>query len=250
MAGRQTESRSLAQGFGGEERLEDVGQNMGGNAVPRVAHDEFHQLTLGKLLASHTSALAKAHFNMQMTTLAHRVTRIDRQVHQHLIEVPRIHQHRARPVRDLRGQLHTNPQQAVEHRRHFLDLLAEIENARVADLLASEGQQLTGNVRGLKRRLPDRTRRLLGSGRQIGEVLEQFGVSKNHRQEVVEVVGHAPRQAADAFKFLTVQETGFQLLARRYVLKGAIGADGLAPLDVHPSDGANVDLAPHGGDHS
>ncbi len=96
----------------------------------------------------------------QLASRGHRVARVDRQVHDHLLEAPRVDLHQPERAARHRGQLDVLPQ----HRRSIFSMLGEhvveVEHLRLEHLLAAEGQELPGELRGAPPRLPDFLRSL------------------------------------------------------------------------------------------
>ena len=80
--------------------------------------------------------------------VGHRVPCVDRQVHQHLLQLVGV----GHDLRDRRGRLHRDQgvlaQQGVKHGGHPLHELDRVNGLHLQHLLAAEGQQLTGEPAG------------------------------------------------------------------------------------------------------
>ena len=127
--------------------------------------------------------------------------------------------------------------QPREHAARVREQRVEVEDARLEHLLAGEREQLAGQVRralagpaDLRDVLADRVvRRELGEG--------HVAVAEDRRQQVVEVVGDASGELADALHLLGLAELLFELPALGDVHDGALDDD-LAGLLVGEQGGA------------
>ena len=143
--------------------------------------------------------------------------------------------------------------QAPQHPLDVGDHVVQVERVGVDDLMPAEGEELARQRGGAIGRLGDLGggRAQLGVGRQLVE--HQLAVAADHRQQVVEVVGHAAGQPADRLELLALIE--LRLETGPLVLDHALAFDLLAQLDVGPGQraGALLDqpLQPQvtGGDH-
>ena len=177
----------------------------------------------------------------------HRVARVGREVHQDLLDLPRVGAHERQRGVGLDVQTDVGADQTREQAAQPADHLVEIERARLHHLLAAEGEELARQ----RRRAFGGPADLLDVGPAGVAALElveqQVGVAEDRRQHVVEVVGDAAGQPADRFhllglpeRFLAGLERALHVLPVGDVamvdddrLHGRVGqavdADGLAP---------------------
>src|SRR6478752_6355706 len=92
---------------------------------------------------------------------------------------------------------------------------ADIERARLQDLAAREREQLVGELGTAARRARRGADELLAVriARERGQLLEDLQVALDDGEQVVEVVGDAAGQLADAFEPLRVAQVLLRLNA-------------------------------------
>ena len=147
----------------------------------------------------------------QRPAVRHGIHGVHRQVHQHLVQLPRIgHDGPLRGI-GLDDQLDIFPDQALQHGLVLGHQAAQIHRSGLDDLFAAESQQLAGEIGGALSRLAN----LLDPLPQwiAGLVLaeQQIAVAVDYRQQVIEVMGDAAGQAPDALQLLRLPELLFQL---------------------------------------
>ena len=147
-----------------------------------------------------------ARLDRELAARGHGVARVDREVHDHLLQLTGVGPDGAQRRSQHGRQLHVLAQQPAQH---FLELAHEgvqVYHARLQHLLAAEGEQLAGEPGGAIRRLVNLVRilapRVLGS--QILE--QQVGVPRDRGEDVVEVVRDTPRQSPHGFHLLRLAQ--------------------------------------------
>ena len=115
-------------------------------------------------------------------------------------------------------QLDVLADQAAQHLLDLEDELVDAHDARLERLAAAEGQQLVGQLPAALGRAADLLERRALRVLQIAAGQQQVAVAGDHGQQVVEIVGHAARQAAHGLHLLRLPELLFQ--ARR--ARGAV----------------------------
>ncbi len=151
-----------------------------------------------------------ARFDHQPPALRHRIARVDREVHQDLLELAGIDPHAPQARLRHRDELDVLAEQTAEHAIDVEDQLIQVDDAGLDDLAPRECQEL-----------PREVRRALRGARDLGDVAERgiagrgigprhLGVAEDRRQQVVEVVRDAASQPADAFHALREQELRFE----------------------------------------
>ena len=150
------------------------------------------------------------------------------EVHDHLLQLPaiRLDAGDARPK--AHHDLHIFADEALEHRPHAGDDRVEIEQRRLDDLLAAEGQQLAGELGGALAGFPNR-RDVRPPGIVRVEILEQqLAIPQHHGEQVVEIVGDASGEPSDRFHLLGLLKLRLQRAALRDVQRNTDAADRLA----------------------
>ena len=152
---------------------------------------------------------------LELAAAGHGVAGIDRQIHDHLLELRNVDPHRPQiaAVHHLQRDLFADQpaQQHVEIGQH----LAEIEHLRPHRLLAREGQQMPHQARrpvGILLDLHDVLERRVG--RLVG-IEQEIGRHHDGGQHIVEIVGDAAGELADQLHFLRLRDLGFELALRR-----------------------------------
>ena len=216
----QTEPGAAVHGLRREERLEDPLERRGVHSLTRVLHAEHH-VRSGHGLALRAEIVARERDvggdQLDAAPVRHGVTRVDEQIHEHLIDLGGIGQHRARV--DVGQERHRDvlAEQPLEHRQHGADLLVHVQALRGQELLAAEGQELPRDVgRAVRGALDDLD---LAPARVVGAQLahEHDAPARNHGDEVVEVVSDTAGQTADRLHLLGLQEL---LLGHRELVVG------------------------------
>ncbi len=93
--------------------------------------------------------------------------------------------------------------------------LVQVEHLGGDGLLAGKGQQLPGEVGGALGGLADLLQVGMERLRRVHLLQGQLRVAEDHRQHVVEVVGHAAGQPAHRFHLLGLAQLRLQLLPLR-----------------------------------
>ena len=162
---------------------------------------------------------------LEQPAVRHRVARVDRQVHDHLLDLPAIRPHHAEPGRGHDPECDVLAQHSTEHGAHAGQHLVEIEHRQVSHLLAAEHQELARELGGPLARPLDLRELVVGlAGRNGREQL--LAVAQDHRQQIVEVVGDAAGEAAHGLELLSLEELRFAAPQR---LLGAAPLVDLAP---------------------
>ncbi len=96
--------------------------------------------------------------------------------------------------------------QPPEHAFGIAHHRIQVQREGTYDLLAAEGQQLTGEAGGVFPGFADLQNVFAEGIERTQAVRQQRGVSVDDHENVVEIVGHATGQPADAFQFLRLAE--------------------------------------------
>jgi hypothetical protein len=127
--GRETEPGALPDRLGGEERLEHMGQHIGRHAVPGIAHPQHHGIAVTRRpLAARGGEIGG--LDGERAALRHRVARVHRQVHQHLLDLRRIGLDPPQAGGEPAHQLDVLVDQARQQALHLRDHLVEIDDLR------------------------------------------------------------------------------------------------------------------------
>ena len=152
---------------------------------------------------------------LEPAAAGHGVAGVDREIHDHLLELRNVDPHRPQiaAMHHLQRDLFADQpaQQHVEIGQH----LAEIEHLRPHRLLAREGQQMPHQARrpvGILLDLHDVLERRVG--RLVG-IEQEIGRHHDGGQHIVEIVGDAAGELADQLHFLRLRDLGLELALRR-----------------------------------
>jgi hypothetical protein len=236
--GGEPQAGSLAGLLGGEERLENVRQNLGGDPAPGILHTQA-DLTPGPGFGPRSGRFGRhvhhPDLEAQATALRHGVPGVDGQVHQHLLQHAHVRPYHRRSGRVIALQGDVLPDQPAQHLDQVLHDPIQVRHAGPHVLFAAEQQQLAGQVGtpldGLHDLAQGANRR--GMVFQLG--LQQLGMTLDHRQDVVEVMRNARRQLANGLELLHLPQLRLQVLPLGEV---AHGDD-----DARPTGVARLQLA-------
>ena len=145
---------------------------------------------------------------VELAAVGHRVARVDRQVHDHLLDLAGVG---ADPAQARAPSARTSSMSSPISRAASPPCRATTSlrssDARLQHLLAAEGQQLAGQRRPRARRPCGSRSTSGGAGSSGGERREhELAVAGDHGEQVVEVVGHAAGQPPDGLHLLRLAE--------------------------------------------
>ena len=100
--------------------------------------------------------------------------------------------------------------QAVQGPGDVGDYGIQVDDAKRLHLLAAEGEQLPGQLRGSAGGGEYFLKLVLDRASRNDRIQGQFGIAGDDGEQVVEVVGDSPRKAADGVHFLSLQQLCFQ----------------------------------------
>jgi hypothetical protein len=137
----------------------------------------------------------------------HGVARVDRQVHDHLVELAGVAHHAADgPEHD--AELHVLADEPREHLLHVPDHHAQGEHLAACRVLAAEREEL---AREGGRALGGALDQLDGLAHAIVDLPQQeLAAAQDDREQIVEVVGDAAREAADRLHLLGLAELALE----------------------------------------
>ena len=200
----QAKPRALAVGFGGEKRFKRLGEHLRRHACPRVGHRYPYIVAGDNALAGAKCAIKADVFRAQVdgALTLHGVTGIDGQVENGIFQLIAIDEH----LPEVGGRTHLHlegfTQRTLQQLTQAIENLLRRINGRGQGLATSKREQLRRQFcpafdGGNRRRHP---------ALDIGVIWlmpgQQVQVAGDHLQQIVEVVGHAARQATDGFELL------------------------------------------------
>ena len=112
-------------------------------------------------------------------------------------------------------------QRASQKFRQSGDQFGHVRRGRPQRLAARESQQVLCEFGAPVGGADSAIEKSPGFGGGVDVIFQEFEIAQNDRQEVVEVVGDAPRKLADGFHLLSLAELGFGRLVFREVAQGA-----------------------------
>ncbi len=197
----QPQARTLADILGGEERLEEMLLHLGAHALAGVGDFEDRpRSALGLVRPRRT------HHHLHAAATRHRILRVHRQIHHHLLDLHGIRQDVARIGIDAEADVDILADGTAQDALDVGPHRPPRPGAGRQHLLAAECQELTH-----QHPCP------VGGGMHLDEALaapfvmtrfseDQLDVAQHRRQQVVEVVGDASRQPAYALQLLCLAE--------------------------------------------
>lgn len=147
----------------------------------------------------------------ELATFWHGILGIDDQIHDDLLELPGV----GAGVSGVRGKARDQfdiladqrPQQAL----HIADDTVDVDHLELEELLSAECQQLPGEACGAVGCLLDALNFMVHGAGRFQLLQQHLGVSVDHHQQIVEVVGYAAGEAADGVHLLRLSQLFFQL---------------------------------------
>ena len=207
---RQAEARSLPELLRREEGLEEAALQLRGNAAPGIRdrdRDLRPQFLPGGLVEVHGfRGVEVPGADRDPTAVRHGVARIQREVHDDVLELAGVHLHPARARGIVRRELDVLAGETAEHRLDPGDDEVNVDEPGLEDLLAAEGEKLPRQGSGALARLADVGQRAAPRVVRFRFEKQEVGVSGDDRQEVVEVVGDSARELADRIQLLPLAE--------------------------------------------
>ena len=184
---------------------QDIGAGLGVRVVQRV------------VLVQHDVA----GLDRQLAALRHGIARVHREVEQGGLQLRGIDH--GQPDLAFRAgfQLHLFSEGSPQQMVGFQDDLVQIDHARLQRLLSREGQQAAHEIGAAIGGLQGDLGGLAGARVCAGPFGQHVQIADDHGQEIVEVVGDAAGQLADAFHLLRLGQLAF-----RHPAIGHILADG------------------------
>src|SRR6266481_4088641 len=146
----------------------------------------------------------------QLSPTRHGVPRIDRQVHEHLAQLPGIRFYASQVGLQPDGQFDIFTDHAMEHLFNFHDGGIEVDYCWFDDLLAAERQELHSQGRGSLRRVPGTFHAFAQSVVSAYLLVKDVAVTKDNAKQVVEIVRYSARQPADGLHFLRLEKLLFK----------------------------------------
>jgi hypothetical protein len=162
------------------------------------------------------------------------MARIDHEVDEHLLQLARVHAHHAGIGIEVRLQGDPLSDEPPQHPFQIVHADVQVEVDGLGGLLAAEGQEPPGELRGPFRRGLDLLDGFCDLGPFPGVAAQLLSVAQDHREQVVEVVGDAAGQLAHGLHLLGLVQGALGL--RERLLGTLLLRDArLDPLD-HPGD--------------
>ena len=167
----------------------------------------------------------------------HGIARVDCQIDEDLFELAGINSDGPREFIEVGNQLDPGADEAAQHFSQRRNGGVRAKDLRRDDFFATEHQQLPGQRGGLFAG-PDNFIRQAGIA--PGESRAQnFRVAVDDGQQVIEIVGDAPREPADRLHFLRLPQVGFETAALREVASDRLHARGA--FGMHHRPGAHFE---------
>ena len=193
----QPQARPFPLILRGEERLKIRGEDLFVHAVPLSATRRVVYRPGGMVSSRSTRGSVQRDVrsgNNQLPSRRHGVPRIDAEIHQDLLDLARIRADRPQVFLRFRGEVDVFSDQPPKHLPQVLHHFVDAKQFRLQDLPPAVGEELLREGRRTFARLVDLLDLPPHGIPAVDAGQEEFAVSRDHRQEVVEVVGDAPGQ--------------------------------------------------------
>ena len=159
------------------------------------------------------------------------VAGVDAQIGQDLVDLGGVHLDRPQTAFGRQARSMSSPMSRCSILSMPATVSFKSQHLGSDGLLASEGQQLAGEVGGAVGRLADLDKVGMERLGRVHLVEGHLRVPEDHPQHVVEVVGHAAGQAAHRLHLLGLLELGLEFLPLRL---GLFALGDVAGVDHHP----------------
>ena len=250
--GRESKPGALAQLLGGEEGLEETLLGLRVHAGPGVRDGQHHVRAGLHFYAVLHILLIESHVGRldgQLAAVGHCVARVDRQVHEHLLDLPGVDADTIEGPGWTELQFHILADEPSEHLGGVLDQLIEIDHLGPEGLLPAERKELPRQPGRAVAQLADLGQITVDLGALLHLIEGERGVAFDAGEQVIEVVRHAAGQLADGLQLLRLAQLLFEQLALGGVREEADGAGPRVDLNrSHVDVGVNHGsvLAPTG----
>lgn len=134
-----------------EERLEDSVARRLVHAGAGVGHAQAHVVAVARVGVVQCGVLAEGHVrraDRDRAAVGHRVSAVQREIHEHLLDTGRVGKNRSELRREFRHEIDPFPEHPVEHPAELLDEVVELDHLRTHHVSAAEGEQLPREIRG------------------------------------------------------------------------------------------------------
>ena len=206
---REPEARALALRLGGEERLEDLLDQLRRHAASGVGDGEHHVAAGRHLLVAAGVVVVEegvGELDGELAAARHRVAGVDREIEHRGLDLDRIDESVPEPAGEHGLDLDRLADCAAHHVVHAGDEPAHIDDLGLERLTAPEGEQLLGELRPARHARHGVRHAALGALVADDVPGEQLQVSGHDLEQVVEVVRDAAGELADRLEFLSLGE--------------------------------------------
>src|SRR5262249_29960837 len=206
----QPQPRAQTLLFSRKERVEDVFNDLAGNADTGVGYGDTNILFRRRAWRQSPLFLVQitvSSFNHELPPGGHRVAGVDAKVHQHLAHLRSVADDAPQVIRRLNLKIDVFRQSSLEYLRDISDQVDCLERGAFAFGSAGESQDAFDQVFALLG-APTYEREASPLVREF--LLQRLEGHQDRRQDVVEVVRHRAGQRPDAFHPLRAQNHRFE----------------------------------------
>ena len=228
----QAQAGALADLLGGEEGFKHPRDDLGRHAHAIVRDGDADIVAGGEI--EHLAGLegAREGLHRDAALVREGVAGVDDQVQESGLELGRIHTDAGPAPPQLELELHGFSDSAAQQGLAFPDLDIEIDRLGPQRLTPREGQQLVGEAFAAARRRQCGLAQLLTLGCVVGRAKDDVEGPDHHRQQIIEVMGHAAGQPPDRLHSLGMHQVGLGLGLFREGLTDALFQQFVDPLQV------------------
>jgi hypothetical protein len=209
----EAETGALAQLLGGEERLENAVDGGRVHTRSRVGDRKHHVVAgAGERLVGTVFRVEddKRGLDEQGAAVGHGVAGVDAEVHQNLFDLGGIGANQGESGSEDGLDFDIAADYFFEEIESLGDALVQVYIARLENLAARKGQQLTGKCSGSFRLLMDLLKMAAEASAFFGLFHADVGPAHDGADHVVEVVSDSAGELADGFELLRLQELLFE----------------------------------------
>ena len=193
---RKAKTRALACFLGGKERLEHFFQKFSGHAATIVGHCNHHIVPWHHfwiLVSVEAIQVNLLSFNGQLSTIIHRIARIDREIQDSRFKLRRVNQTVRIARHNINREFNVLAKGALNQWCKTLNQVIHSHILRLKFLFTRECQKLLGKVRPFARSINSLAHAFDGFLVCTQLAIKQLQIANDHCEEIVKIMRQATR---------------------------------------------------------
>ena len=222
----ETQAFTFAGFLGGEKGLEQLGLQLLGNSATGIGDGDQHVIARSELGIARGGGGIDSDvggFDDELAAARHGVAGIVGEADEDFLELAGVGPGPGLACIGKRNQGDGTAKQLAQPGFGAANGGVHIEQLRLEDLFAAEGEELAGEGRGGRGGFSDFGGALVGEGLLLSDLLDEFRMADDGGQQRIEIVGDATGELADGFHFAGFDE----LLLALAQFPGAFGDEDL-----------------------